>query len=204
MISTTLDPLYGRRRILLIAASLAMASVLLSAPRAAGASDPADVVREVEARAIAAIAEPSPQTCFRRILAEHFDLDLLSRFVLGKHWRQATADQRREFRQLFEDFVLAFYSERMSRYSGERLEIKETEQRSTGRAVVRSELHGLGGAPLQIDWRVHEKDGHWRIVDVTFEGVSLAVTRRSEFDSVIRNNGGRIEALLVKLRDAVT
>ena len=43
--------------------------------------------------------------------------------------------------------------------------------------------------PLRIDWRVRETAGSYRLIDVTIEGVSLVVTNRSEFDSVVARRG---------------
>jgi phospholipid transport system substrate-binding protein len=54
--------------------------------------------------------------------------------------------------------------------------------------------------PIKVDWRLAQSDQGLRIVDVIVEGVSLTVTQRSDFASVIQRNGGKISALLDTLR----
>ncbi|MCZ6734504.1 MAG: ABC transporter substrate-binding protein, partial [Planctomycetota bacterium] len=57
------------------------------------------------------------------------------------------------------------------------------------------------GEPVQLDWRLLRRGDTWRIVDVVVEGMSMALSQRSEFKAVIRGSGGRVEALLEKLRE---
>ncbi len=57
-----------------------------------------------------------------------------------------------------------------------------------------------GAPPAKVDWRVTRADGAYKITDVVVEGVSMAVTQRSEFASVIQRNGGKVEGLLAMLR----
>ena len=52
-----------------------------------------------------------------------------------------------------------------------------------------------------MDWGLLRRGDTWRIVDVVVEGMSMALSQRSEFKAVIRGNGGRVEALLEKLRE---
>ena len=57
-----------------------------------------------------------------------------------------------------------------------------------------------GSPPLRVIWRLRARDGGYRIADLMVEGISMGQTQRSEFASVIRLNGGTVEALLEKLR----
>lgn len=57
------------------------------------------------------------------------------------------------------------------------------------------------GEPIQVEWRLRREAGGWKIIDVVVEGISMAVTHRSEFSSVIGRHGGRIGGLLDVLRD---
>jgi phospholipid transport system substrate-binding protein len=53
---------------------------------------------------------------------------------------------------------------------------------------------------VRIDWRIRANEGTYKVVDILVEGISMSVTKRSEFASVIRRNGDNVEALLVELR----
>ena len=57
-----------------------------------------------------------------------------------------------------------------------------------------------GGSKIKVDWRVREKNGQMKVIDVVIEGVSMALTQRSDFSSVIQRGGGKIDVLLEHLR----
>ena len=66
--------------------------------------------------------------------------------------------------------------------------------------IVRSKLERpKHDSTIRLDWRVRARDGKFKVVDVMAEGVSMGQTQRSEFSSVIRNNGGSIDGLLAEL-----
>ena len=50
--------------------------------------------------------------------------------------------------------------------------------------------------PLLVDWRVRETEGQLRVIDIMVEGLSMAQSQRQEFSSVMRENGGSIDALM--------
>ncbi len=67
-------------------------------------------------------------------------------------------------------------------------------------ALVGGQITHPQGDPVQIEWRLRRAGDSWKINDVVVEDISMAVTRRSEFSSVIGSHGGRIEGLLEVLR----
>ena len=141
---------------------------------------------------------------FRGLLGEHFDVPTIGQWVLGATWRQATRRQRREFLTLFEDLVVATYVERFSAYAGERLTVTGADGVGSRDVAIRSRISRPGGhRPIQVDWRVRAEGGSFRIVDVIVENVSLGQTQRSEFASMIRRHGGRVDRFLSVLRGRV-
>jgi phospholipid transport system substrate-binding protein len=180
--------------------------LVLTAAPAAAASDAAGFVTELGQKTLDIInkkpAKAERDQRFRSILREGFDMQALSRFVLGPHWRSATDAQKQEFMKLFEDWIVSAYGERFSQYSGE--QFKVIGQRPEGDAVtlVTSQIvRPNGGPPIRVDWRVAKSSGQEKISDVVVEGISLMVTQRQEFASVIQRNGGQLEALLKILRE---
>jgi phospholipid transport system substrate-binding protein len=138
-------------------------------------------------------------TYFRQMLRQDFDLPDMCRFVLGRYWRIASHRQRREFRHLFEEDLLHFYGTRFGQYSGEGFLVTGSRTDPAG-IVVTSRIVRLQGPPIELDWRLSVRNGVYKISDVSVDGVSLAVTQRSEFAAIIQRNGGQIEGLLVTLR----
>ena len=140
---------------------------------------------------------------FRRLLFEGFDIRTISRFALGRYWRRATKEQRAEYEALFGEFIVSTYASRLNRYSSETLHVQGARGDGEDDAVVTSEIRHPDWPPLDVDWRVRRSSSEYEIIDVIIEGLSMAITQRDEFASVIQRSGGTVEGLLVELRKKV-
>lgn len=138
---------------------------------------------------------------FRDLFRSNFDIPYISRFVLGRFWNAATEAQRDEYQRLFEDWVVRIYADRFSEYSGERMQVTGARAEGDRDVVVSARIVSpAGGAPVNVDWRVRDRQGSLQVIDVAIENVSMGRTQRNEFESVILRGGGRVEALLADLR----
>lgn len=134
----------------------------------------------------------------QEILLPHFDFATMSRWVLGKHWRTATPEQRDRFVNDFRTLLVNTYSKALLEYSNEKIEfLPLSTAANTDDVTVRSEVHVAGQQPIPINYSMHRKDGTWKVYDVTIEGVSLVSNYRNTIDSQIRREG--LEATLDKL-----
>ncbi len=140
------------------------------------------------------------EVAFGRLFTTKFDVALISRFVLGKHWRTATRAQRTEFRRLFEQVIVTSYVRRLEAYAGETLAVGDARRAGNQLVAVSSQILRPKAAPIGVDWRLRRTGEAWQIIDVVVEGVSLALTQRAEFEGLIKQKGGGIEALLETLR----
>jgi phospholipid transport system substrate-binding protein len=142
-------------------------------------------------------------TAFRGILDEGFDLPLIGRYALGRYWRRATPEQRSEYVKLFEDFIVVTYVARLGEYSGESLRVVSSRPDDQD-TIVTSEIVLEGRPSVRVDWRVRNGDPNGsesKIIDVIVEGISMLLTQRDEFASVIQRSGGNVEGLLARLRE---
>ncbi len=160
-------------------------------------------------RAIAVLSDKSltpkdRRAKFRAIFIENFDIDGIARFVLGRYIRRATPEEYKSFKVLFREFIVTAYAERLDKYSGETLKIGAI-RNNDGESVVESTIESPNdGPPTRVDWRVTKTANGHKVVDVVVEGVSMRITHRSEFASVIRNGGGTVAALNKALHEKVT
>ena len=136
-------------------------------------------------------------TVLRDLVRNGFNLELTSQFVLGKFWNQATAQQRAEFQDLFTEYLLNSYARHIGSYQAETLSIVASHPIGAQDVLVETSVTGADGATNPI-WRVRAQDGIYKIIDVSIEGVSLALTQRREFASVINRQG--LDGLLDMLR----
>ncbi len=192
------------RRSLFSAAFAFLAAAAMAAAPAAAAPDPAALIRDLGNQALAVLGKnvksPERAARFRQLFREDFDVPVIARFVLGRYWRVATQAEQQEFVRLFEGYIALAYANRLADYGGEQLRVIGSRPDPDG-AIVASEIIRTNGAPpAKVDWRVTLVNGNYKITDVVVEGVSMAVTQRSEFASVIQRNGGKVEGLLALLR----
>jgi phospholipid transport system substrate-binding protein len=94
------------------------------------------------------------------------------------------------------------YSRRFAEYSGQYFKVTGTlpPQEGSNDTIVSSLILQQNGPPVSVDWRVRDKGGSMKIVDVVVENISMSVTQRSDFSAVIQQGGGKVEALLASLR----
>ncbi len=135
---------------------------------------------------------------FRGLLAQNFDVPFIGRFVLGRYWRQASTEQRSDYIALFGEFLLKTYSRRLGGFTGKRFTVTGARPAGRQHIIVRTRIERSSGPSIEVDWRVKLIDRQYRIIDVAVEGVSMAVTQRAEFTTVIRNHG--MDGLLRALR----
>lgn len=137
------------------------------------------------------------EAVFRKLLREGFDMEFIGRFVLGKHWREMTPEQQAEYLEVFSEYVLQTYSRRLGGYAGQTFTVVGARPAGQRDVMVQTRIDQPSGQPILADWRVRA-DGGPRIVDVMVEGVSMAVTQRSEFSAVVQRGG--VAALIESLR----
>lgn len=138
---------------------------------------------------------------FSKLLNKNFDLDAIGKFTIGRYWKQMTPAQQSEYLKLFNDMVVRSYSKRFSDYQGEVVKVTGAREGAKGEAFVESAIENPnGGDPVKVSWRVRQKGDSMKVIDVVVSGVSMSVTQRSDFASVIQRGGGDVEALLTHLR----
>lgn len=136
------------------------------------------------------------------LLEGPIDLDLAARLILGRHWRTASAEQQQEYLDLFRAYALDSIASKLNLYDGQSYEISSARVLNERDALVATRILSEGGRPpLRVDWRLREIDGELVAIDVIVENVSMIVTQRSEFSSVVERSG--IDGLLAELRSRI-
>jgi len=181
----------------------------ISSSAAMAQGDPAGFITHLGDQAIKIIRNPESQPQrkaeFSKLFTEDFDVPAIGKFVLGHYWREATPEQQQEYIKLFGQYVVAIYAERFSNYQGEEFKVTGSHPEDGGTATVSSEIdRPSGGPPIHIDWRVANESGSYKIIDVKAENLSMSVTQREEFASVISQHGGNVQGLIDVLKQKVS
>jgi phospholipid transport system substrate-binding protein len=121
----------------------------------------------------------------RRVAAELFDFDEISRRALSRHWAARTPEEQAEFTRLFTDLLERTYVGRIESYSGESI-VYLGEAVDGSFATVRSKVVTRRRIETPFDYRLHLRDGRWRVYDILIDHVSFVATYRSEFARIIQ------------------
>jgi phospholipid transport system substrate-binding protein len=128
----------------------------------------------------------------------NFDFEKVARLVLGRAWRTASDEQKKEFIVEFRTLLLKTYAVALSKYKDQKIEFKPTRMSDTDEIViVKSEIIQGGAQPIRVNYALSKRTGKWLVFDIVIEGVSLVTNYRSQFSSEIKKNG--MDALILKL-----
>ncbi len=197
------------RRLALAMTGSALVFAALASPLPALASDPTLAQQFIERAAAKARSEAqaigtggNARARFAALFAQSFDLDALSRNVLGSRWNALNPAQQNDFRTAFQAYVVKAYADRFYNYAGQPMTVLSSDVASNGNVLVRTRVQmPNGGAQVPVDWQVSQGEGGARISDVVIDGVSLTRTQRDEFASVIQANGGDVGKLTAMLNE---
>jgi phospholipid transport system substrate-binding protein len=193
------------RRSLLTSLGVLIATAALAAPPIVNPADAIAFMNQLWTRAVEVLnnkADPAVmQARFRELFDRDFDCPGIARFVLGRYWRNASEEEQQEFVRLFEDYVVFVYTARLSNFGGEAFKVRGSRSDGDGVIVSTDVISPGGTSPLRIDWRLVTDTGAYKISDVIVEGVSMMVTQRSEFASVVQRNAGQLRGLLAMMRE---
>ena len=210
-------PVYTRRiAAAVLACCFAVAAIAPATARAAPEGSPAGAGKFIERLGQEAIdklsreevAEDKRRAQFQDLLERGFAVEAISRFVLGRYWRVASTAQRNEFQEVFKRIVAQRFLPLFKDYEREDFVVKDAnpDPAQPSLYAVRTLIARPGQTnddqpKVQVVWRVRPAGDSYEIVDVKVEGVSMAITLRSEYNSAIQRAGGRVGTLLATLKD---
>jgi phospholipid transport system substrate-binding protein len=121
----------------------------------------------------------------RRVAAELFDFDEIARRALSRYWTGRSAEEQLEFTRLFTELLERTYLGRIESYAGERI-VYLGEVVDGSFATVRSKVITRRRVETPLDYRLHLREGRWKVYDVLIDHVSFVATYRSEFSRIIQ------------------
>ena len=194
----------SRRLILITSLALAAAATPFVPARAAG--EASAVVTDFGSQMLQMLnnAQFSPaerQKRFGALLDKDFDFASIGRFVLGRSWATATEPEKQEFAPVFRDYVVQSYSVRFGEFGGASFKVTgERPESPTSTIVSTTVMQKNNPSPAKVDWRVSSASGAAKITEVIVDGISMSLTHRQEFASLIERQGGGVSGLIAQLK----
>lgn len=188
-----------RANILITAVLLLPIPVLADAP--AANPPPDQVVQQTVKAMLDTVAakrvelQKNPQELYDlvgKILLPHFDFELASRYVLGRYWTSATADQRKGFQDAFYKYLVHSYADALLKgnYSERTLQVEPWHgSASDTKATVKTKVMRENQPPAEVDFVLNNEPDGWKAFDVTIEGISYVLNYRNQFGPEIQQNG---------------
>jgi len=136
------------------------------------------------------------------VIQQVYDLPFMSAKTLGRHWKQLSEEDRSRWVSIFTRLTVSTYADRFDGYTGQKFEVLSVEPSNYETMVVRTRIVPTDDDPVDLDYRLRDEQGSWRIIDIFMNGtVSELALRRSEYSSVVKRDG--FEALLASLEEKI-
>lgn len=185
---------------------LAFVAVLIfvSGGSAAGNESATDAVKDTVNQVLGLLEDPDlkkpeNEAELRKKLVEEvgkrFGFEQMALRSLGRYSRTLSQEQKKEFVEVFKEFLSKSYANRFRNYSGQQVKFLD-ERREGDFAEVRTKL--VDKTEIPIDYRLLLDDGKWQVYDVIADGVSLVRNYRSQFQRIISTSS--YQKLVEKLR----
>jgi len=197
--------LQGRRKVLALLAVLGVAFV---APGVPSAQDVAagTFLESLTQDVFAKLTDPSlsqteKERELRNVFRQNFDVPAISRFVLGKHWRKTSTAERQDFVDAFEEMNTRQFLAMVGEFSEEMFSVVKVQEDAAkpSLSLVSTKIVQSEGEPISAVWRVRNNDGQYKILDIVVEGVSMAITLRHEYGTVVKTDG--VDGLIAIMRE---
>jgi phospholipid transport system substrate-binding protein len=184
--------------------------ILILIPGALALAQPLDTLRASIDQAVKILNDPAYQDEAQKVaqrdeiwkvIRQVFDLEGIARITLGRNWRRFTPAEQIEFTEIFGRFLGTNYVEKIqSGFSGEKVEYLKADLITEKKAVVKTTII-RESTEIPVHYKMHQKQGTWRVYDVIIEGVSLVKNYRTQFNSLLMKNSPRdlIESMKKKL-----
>ena len=180
---------------------------LLNFNNISSAKDPSALINEIvdEAATILSSEDPVESKIIKlnAIAERSVDIDGIGMYTLGKFRKSIDEKQKSKYQKLFKSYFLKSFSSRLVDYTNPRINVISQKKINEKYTIVNSILEATSKRPqVTIDWRIYTKNRDIPLIrDLIVEGLSLARTQKEEFNSIIQNNDGDINALFKTLEE---
>ena len=126
------------------------------------------------------------------VIEQVFDLPLMTRLAIGPGWTNFSREQQQAAVAAFTRLTIASYAHNFHKFSGEKFELDDNVLKRGEDTIVQAKIISPHDDPTSLVYRMRESGGLWKIVDVSYDGVSELTLRRSDFTAAIAAGGAPV------------
>jgi phospholipid transport system substrate-binding protein len=181
--------------------------VVIAGP--AAAETPMEAIKQTTDKILSILANPDLEgpnqerqrkELIMQAVNERFDWERMARSVLATHWASRTAEEKKDFTELFSKLLESAYMDKVESYSGQK--IRYDGQKVEGDyATVSVRIETKQGTEIPVKYYLIEEHGKWLVYDIQIEGVSLIYNYRMQISEIL--NRSSFNGLMDKLRAKV-
>jgi ABC-type transporter MlaC component len=110
----------------------------------------------------------------------------IAKFVAGKSWNDAPNGVKKEYIKLFKRHLALNISSMMQGYSNQEYQLTNSIYDEKNKVtLINMEIFSDTGS-IQVTWRVKKSKDRYFVIDLLVADISLVVTKRSEFNSMLK------------------
>jgi len=170
--------------------------LLVSLPVPATAGIPSDQVRQTADKVLLILQDPRLKAAdkkkerrdqLRQVISARFDFIEMAKRSLGQHWQRRSAEEQRQFVQLFTDLLERSYADQIESFNGEKI-LYGRENQDRDHAEVDTRVVTNKGEEFSMNYKLYSAGRDWKVYDVVIENISLVNNYRSQFNRILANS----------------
>ncbi len=156
----------------------------------------------IEKGVLAQKTNEEKEAFFREKFTTNLDLKNISKQVLGVYWKKATDQEKQDFIEAFTDLTTKTWTDRFGLYQGQDIVFQGTRNaQQKNQLFVDSKINN--DPPIEVIWRLRQKDKKYLIMDITVENVSMVISYQKEYTTFLQQHQGSVQALIDELNKKI-
>ncbi len=117
---------------------------------------------------------------------ENFAGTGIAKFIAGNAWTKASKETKKNYIKSFKRHLALNIASMMQGYSDQKYELSSSKIDKNKVILVNMEIFSNTGSVV-VTWRLKESKNRLFVIDLLVADISLVVTKRSEFNSMLKN-----------------
>jgi len=111
----------------------------------------------------------------------------IAKFISGKAWKHASKETKEKYIKFFKKHLALNVASIMQGYVNQEYNLIDSKYDSKNKVSLVDMIISTNSSNITITWRVKQSKERFYIIDLLVADISLVVTKRSEFNSMLKN-----------------
>lgn len=135
----------------------------------------------------------------KEIFEDFLYKEYVARFSLGKWWRNIPQDTKKEYIKVYNAYLMGVYIPMLMENKCIGSQLHTITQKSNNKYSANVKVITENGDKISLSYILLKKNGKIKLVDIIVENISIMLTHKAEFNSIITSQG--VDGLILKLKE---